>query len=152
MPNETVATGQTALVTGASSGIGLELARLFAAGGYGLVLVARSGGRLEELASELRSRHGVAVRVMAADLARPESPAGLVRELDQAGMEGSGLVSGPIKVMAAATVARAGYEGFRAGTRIVVPGLINRLVVQSLRISPRRLVTRIVRGMQQRRH
>src|SRR5712691_8221746 len=77
---------KTVLITGASSGIGLELARLFAAGGYGLVLVARSGGRLEELASELRSRHGVAVRVMAADLARPESPEELVRELEQAGV------------------------------------------------------------------
>src|SRR5258706_6904885 len=92
MPNEMLATGQTALVTGASSGIGLELARLFAAGGYGLVLVARSGGRLEELASELRSRHGVAVRMMAADLARPESPEELVRELEQAGVAGGGLV------------------------------------------------------------
>jgi len=86
MANETVAAGQTALVTGASSGIGLELARLFAAGGYGLVLVARSGGKLEELANELRNRHGVDVRVMAIDLARPESSEELVRELEQAGV------------------------------------------------------------------
>jgi len=53
--------------------------------------------------------------------------------------------------MDAAAVARAGYEGFRAGRRLVIPGLVNKLVVQSLRISPRRLVTRIVRGMQKRR-
>jgi len=87
MANETAVAGrQTALVTGASSGIGLELARLFAAGGYDLVLVARSGGRLEELAGELRTQAGIAVRAMAADLARPESPEELSRELEQAGI------------------------------------------------------------------
>src|SRR5258706_12474282 len=95
MPNEMLATGQTALVTGASSGIGLELARLFAAGGYGLVLVARSGGRLEELASGLRRRHGVAGRMMAADLARPQSPGELGRGPEQAGGAGGGLVRHP---------------------------------------------------------
>ena len=77
---------QTALITGASGGIGLELARLFAAGGYDLVLVARGAGRLEELAGELRSRHGVTARVLAKDLARPESPEEVFRELEAAGV------------------------------------------------------------------
>src|SRR3954454_3939709 len=86
MANEKTGTRQTALITGASGGIGLELARVFAAHGYDLVLVARSGGKLEELAGELRTRHGIEARVIAKDLARPESPEELFRELETAGV------------------------------------------------------------------
>jgi short-subunit dehydrogenase len=57
------------MVTGASAGLGLELARLFAAAGEPLVLVARSGDRLAALADTLRRDHEVDVRVLTADLA-----------------------------------------------------------------------------------
>src|SRR3954452_10635811 len=60
-----------ALVTGASSGIGLELAKLAARDGHDLVLVARSADKLAGLAEELTSEHGVDVRQIVADLAEP---------------------------------------------------------------------------------
>jgi len=268
MANGTGAGGrQTALITGASGGIGLELARLFAAGGYDLVLVARSAAKLEELAGELR-KHGGAVGVLVKDLAKRESPEEVFQELEaagiaadvlvnnagfatygpfveidlgreleelqlnvvtlthltkkllpgmlarrrggvlnlastagfqpgplmavyyatkayvisfsealaeelsgtgvtvtalcpgptatgfqrRAGLEDSKLFSGMLQVADAAAVARAGYEGFRAGKRIVIPGLINKLGVQSIRVSPRALITKMVKRMQERRH
>ena len=49
---------RTALITGASFGIGLELARIFAREGYNLVLVARSADKLLQLASEFEKAHG----------------------------------------------------------------------------------------------
>jgi len=65
---------ETVLITGASSGIGLELARLFAADKSNLVLVARSKVKLEELGEELRRSHGVEVLVLPQDLADPSAP------------------------------------------------------------------------------
>ncbi len=75
--------GRTALVTGASVGIGAELARVFAAKGFGLVLTARREERLAALADELQRLHGVRVRIVPADLALPEAPAALIAGLDR---------------------------------------------------------------------
>lgn len=61
----------TALVTGASSGIGTELAKLCAADGYDVVLVARQRAALEDLAFTLSQTHGIAARALVADLAEP---------------------------------------------------------------------------------
>lgn len=62
---------KTALITGASGGIGEELARVFAREKYDLALVARSADKLEALADELRQQHGVAARVIVQDLSAP---------------------------------------------------------------------------------
>jgi short-subunit dehydrogenase len=72
---------ETVLVTGASSGFGREFARLFAADGSALVLVARRRERLEELALELRARYGTSVRILPEDLADPEAPQRLFEAL-----------------------------------------------------------------------
>ncbi len=77
---------RTALITGASSGIGLELARLFAGDGYQLVLVARNGGALRAVSDELRSRFGAEVRVVSKDLSHPSAPVELYQELQGAGI------------------------------------------------------------------
>ncbi len=69
------------LITGASAGIGLELARLFATDGNPLILVARRLDRLQALADTLRRDHEVEVRVIALDLTAPEACAELVDEL-----------------------------------------------------------------------
>ncbi|MEW5868579.1 MAG: SDR family oxidoreductase [Chloroflexota bacterium] len=78
---------QTALITGASSGIGLELARLFAADGYDLALAARNQDKLEKVAQDLRSAHGVRVAVIPTDLGRPGAAIEIVAHLLQQGIE-----------------------------------------------------------------
>lgn len=65
---------ETVLITGASSGIGWELAELFAADGSDLVLVARRKDRLKKLADKLTSEHGVNVHILPKDLSKPKAP------------------------------------------------------------------------------
>ena len=253
---------QTALITGASSGIGLDLAHLFAADGHDVVLVARSEGKLRELARELEAKHRVQAHVLVADLAKPDAPrevferapavdilvnnAGfgtsgkfaetdlrveldmiqvniaalthltklflgpmlergrgrilnvastaafqpgplmavyyatkayvlsfsdaIGEELRGTGVTVTALCPGPtatgfqetaqlgkealLKLMrpvASMDVARAGYRGLMRGKRVVIPGVKNKLGVQSIRVTPRALATRVVRALQERR-
>ena len=80
------AASSTCLVTGASSGIGADIARSLAGRGRGLVLVARRVDRLEELADELGRGHGVRVELLAADLGEAGARAEMVREVDRLGL------------------------------------------------------------------
>ncbi len=256
----------TALVTGASSGIGWELARVLAEHGYDLVLVARRRERLEQLARDLIDTHRAHARVIARDLKDPTAPASIADELaresvavdvlinnaglgvygpfsetpgareietiqvnvmaltdltkrflggmlqrrtgsilnvastaafqpgplmavyyatkayvlsfsealanelegsgvtvtalcpgptitdfqKRAGLERTRLFSSPL-VTDARRVARAGFAGMRKGRRVVIPGIANKALVQSLRFSPRGLVTKVARLIQENR-
>jgi len=75
-----------ALITGASTGIGREFARICARDGYDLVLTARSLPQLESLASEIRGSAGHTVHVFAKDLSNPAASAELHDELSRAGL------------------------------------------------------------------
>jgi len=212
---------ETVLITGASSGIGLELAKLFAADKSNLILVARSADKLTSLAESLRAPHGVTVRVMPKDLAQPEAPQQLFDELSRDGVEIDVLVNnagfghrgtisqiplqrqldmiqvnitaltaltrlflpgmlarnrggilnvgstagfqpGPemgvyyatkayvqnfTEALAEEAVARIGYDGFRKGKVVVITGLRNKLLVQSVRLSPRFMVRKITHAL-----
>ena len=256
---------KTALITGASSGIGLELAHLFARDGYRLVLLARNRNTLRQIGDDLQSRYSVTVRIAPKDLAHPATPAELYQELQESGivldvlvnnagfgvagpfqntdwnqeaemmqvnmvaatqlvklflpqiraregkimnvastaafqpgpfmsvyyaskayllsfsealaeeMEGTGvtitcLCPGPVKtnfqrraylegtamlnspmLVDVRDVARIGYEGMKQGKRLVIPGWKNRLGVEMLRISPRTMVTKVVRKLQEKK-
>ena len=255
----------TALITGASSGIGFEFAGLFARDAHDLVLVARSEGKLRELASQLEAQFGIAATVIAVDLSKPDAAQEILVTLQVHEIEIDALVNnagfglaGPfvetdlqrelemIQVnivaltaltklflprmvsrrsgrilnvastaafqpgtahgrvlrdegvralvlrgdrrraarqrrhrhralprshqsgfaavadmesarlfnmttpMSSAEVARIGYEAMKRGKRVVIPGLLNKLVAQSIRVTPRRMVTTIARKLQEK--
>jgi len=85
--------GQTALVTGASGGIGEALAVEFAKAGYDLVLVARSADKLELLAEKLTLAHKVTAHALPEDLGEAEGAARLCAKLDELGLSVDVLVN-----------------------------------------------------------
>lgn len=91
MPNP--AGPRTALVTGASAGIGKELAGVFAGRGFNLVLTARRLDRLEAVGADLSGRHGCRVLVVADDLSDPAAPARIAVRLEEAGIQIDALVN-----------------------------------------------------------
>src|SRR3712207_697444 len=88
MPNRS-----TALITGASSGIGRALALLFARDGYDVVLVARRVDALESLAAEIAGLTTVSARVVPVDLAMPSGPQAVFDELQRNGVAVDALVN-----------------------------------------------------------
>src|SRR5580658_3182996 len=84
---------KTALITGASFGIGLELARIFAREGYHLVLVARSADKLRQLASELEKAHSTRSLILATDLTQPGASAYVLDQTTRANIQVDVLVN-----------------------------------------------------------
>ena len=84
---------KTALITGASGGIGYELALLFARDGYDCILVARSQDKLKGLAERLESEHRVKTLVLAKDLSRPSAVDEIFEEVTAASMHVDVLVN-----------------------------------------------------------
>jgi short-subunit dehydrogenase len=257
---------ETALITGASGGIGEELAHLLAAARIDVVLLARSADKLSALAVDLVRAHGIQAHVIAQDLSQPSAPEAIVRDLATRGLSvdilvnnagfgtyglfaatsadeearliqvnvmaltmltklllppmlerrhgrimnvastaafqpgplmavyyaskayvlsfsealsnetaGTGvtvtcLCPGPTRtgfqeraqmqesrllstlaVASAADVARAGFDGMMAGQAIVVPGTVNKIGVQALRVTPRAIVRRLIRSINDKR-
>lgn len=83
----------TALITGASAGIGYELAKLFARDGNNLVLVARSGDKLAQLAADLQKAYKIRATVVVADLALASGPDAVYTATAEAGIDVDALVN-----------------------------------------------------------
>ena len=132
----TPAPDRTALVTGASSGIGVEIARDLARRGHGVTLVARREDRLADLAAELADAHGVRAEVVGADLADPADRAGLVGAVEGRGLTVDVLVnnaglttSGPVHrgdLEAELRMVRVDVEAVVDLTTRFLPGMVER--------------------------
>ena len=84
---------KTALITGASAGLGVEFARLFAKDGHDVALVARRRDKLDEVAAELSKAHGIKASVFPADLTDPAAPTALRDQVAAAGIDVEFLVN-----------------------------------------------------------
>jgi uncharacterized protein len=93
MENKKIGAGQSVLVTGASMGIGVDLAECFAQGGYDLILTARSEAPLLELAARLSTSFGVRTQVFAVDLGERGGGARLAAAIAGAGLDVDVLVN-----------------------------------------------------------
>lgn len=126
----------TALVTGASSGIGAALAGLMAADGVDLVMTARHGPEMEAMAAQWRQRHGVAVTVIPLDLARPGAARELTAEIERRGLAIDYLVNNAgfgtwghfsaTPVIDSEELLRLNVEALTTLTGLLLPGIIER--------------------------
>jgi short-subunit dehydrogenase len=129
---------RTALITGASSGIGEAFAEVFAARGFDLVLTARRHDRLQAVAERARARHGAAVQLIAEDLSDHGSPASICDEVNARGLSVDALVN------------NAGYGV--PGKYASVPWRDQEALMQVMVIGLAELTHRLVPGMVERRY
>ncbi|MGD1276953.1 MAG: SDR family oxidoreductase [Tepidisphaeraceae bacterium] len=128
--------GKTALITGASVGIGRDLAELFARDGHRLVLVARNQSQLEGVASHLHEHYGVDVLVLPKDLSAPDASQQVFDQVQSAGMAIEYLVNnagfgtyGPFAQADVATqlsMLQVNIAALTHLTRLFLPGMLQR--------------------------
>lgn len=129
-------TTKTALITGASSGIGLELSKLFAADGYNLILVARSAAKLDQLAAELTQKDKVQVICLPKDLTNPQASQEIFDAVEVQGIQVDVLVNnagfgvlGPFvnaNLDEALQMINLNIVSLTALTRLFLPGMVTR--------------------------
>ncbi len=123
----------TALITGASAGIGEALARELAGRGLDLILTARRLDRLQKLAAELSAGAGIRAEAIAADLARPDAPGFLQAEIERRGLRVDWLVN------------NAGYG--QPGTFAAQPWKAHEDFLRVMLLAPTELCQRFLPGM-----
>jgi len=126
----------TALITGASNGIGLELAKLFARDGYNLVLVARGEQKLNQVADMLRQKAGISAVTIPKDLASPSAPQEIYDRLQAEGIQVDALVNnagysifGPfheLDLKAQMDLLQVNIMSLTTLTRLFLPGMVER--------------------------
>ncbi|TSE00598.1 SDR family oxidoreductase [Skermania sp. ID1734] len=136
MKSNSTTNSRTALVTGASAGIGTAFARHLAAQGYSLLLVARREDRLKDLAAELTDAHNIRCDVFAADLTDPAAPAAIVHHATAHGIAIDVLIN------------NAGLSGKTAFTETPWETVAGEL--QLMVTAPTELMHRTAGGMRQR--
>ena len=129
---------RTVLITGASSGIGGAFADVFAGEGFDLVITARRGQRLADVADRVRGNHGRTVHVLVADLADPNTPQHLCEEIERRG------------VVIDALVNNAGYG--ISGNFLATDWNRHAAMVQVMATAPAELIHRLLPGMIGRRY
>src|SRR5262245_62150424 len=125
-----------AVITGASGGLGYEFGRLLAERGHDLVLIARTGAPMEELAQWAEARHGVEVTVLPKDLSHPGAGGEAAEELDERGLEPDVLINNAGFTQLAPfaesdehvmlSLVRVNIEALTLLTRRVLPGMVRR--------------------------
>lgn len=124
------------LITGGSAGIGEACARVWAANGWDLLLVARRADKMQKLATELQAAHGCDVAIIVEDLADPLAPSRLVETIETRGLAVDGLIN------------NAGYGV--PGSLLSVPWSTHADFLRVLLWAPTELIYRLLPAMKER--
>ena len=127
---------KTALVTGASSGIGEAIARQLASQGCKLILLARSETALQQFAAQLRGAHAVQIEVLAADLAQPDCGPAIQQQIETRGLQVDILINnaglgayGPFETLSAHTeqeLIAVNIAAIVSLSHAMIPGMLSR--------------------------